>query len=453
MEKQQIVEIIEFSSTCFTLPFLYLVKYYFYKSLLGFKRKVWKFVLSLALLIVAKFFILTISSEILRSIVDTIIWIIIICVLCKGSFLIKLYAVIVENAMLLLINLTFLTFDFRILPIIHKPNMSFNEHMTISFINNIGRDIVSFVILFVFLKKICDFLDLKEKTVSLYQSLYLLIPCFSSYSLALIFYIIQSINIDGRQYYLPYIFPKLYYVLPLLSFALIISIVITAYIFRKMLEGEREKQKNMIMEHQLKHSESIEILYSEIKRIMHDMNNHIACLRNLADVNNIEEVKKYLDNISQTISKLGPRIKTGNPISDAVINEKYNIAEKQGVEFICYFMMPKETILEPMDLCIILSNILDNAIEACMRITDSNISKAIWIKSYIKDIYMVIEVSNTTTDKLSYVKNKVISTKLDKFNHGMGISNVETVVRKYNGIVDIVEEKNKFIVNLMLKIK
>jgi hypothetical protein len=453
MEKQQIAEIIEFSSTYFTLPFLYAVKYYFYKSFLGFRSKAWKFVLSIVLFTVANLFILTTASEILKIIMDGSIWIIIICILCKGSFLIKFYAVIVENAILLLINITFLTFDFSILRITHKLNMSFNEHMIISFINNISRDIISFTILFVFLKKICNLLDLKERTVNLYQGLYLLIPCLSSYSLALVFYIIQSIKIDGRQYYLPFIFPKIYYVLPLLSFALIISIVITAYTFKKMIEGEQEKQKNVLMEQQLKHSKSIETLYNGIRGIMHDMNNHIACLRTLACVNNIEEIKNYLDNISQTINKLDLKIKTGNPISDAVINEKYNIAKKQEIEFVCDFMIPKETLLEPMDLCTILSNTLDNAIEACMRITDSNIFKIIWIKSYIKDMYMIIEVSNTTTNKLSYVKNKIISTKSDKLNHGMGISNIEAVVRKYNGIVDIVEEKNKFIINLMLKIE
>ncbi len=58
-----------------------------------------------------------------------------------------------------------------------------------------------------------------------------------------------------------------------------------------------------------------------------------------------------------------------------MINEKYNIAKTNKIEFICDFLLPKETLLEPVDLCIILSNALDNALEACMRITDSDLQK------------------------------------------------------------------------------
>ncbi len=151
---------------------------------------------------------------------------------------------------------------------------------------------------------------------------------------------------------------------------------------------------------QLTHSNNIEMLYKGIRGITHDMNNHVSCLRNLAATNNIEDIKKYLININETISKLDFKIKTGNSISDAIINEKYNIAKANEIEFICDFLLPKETLLEPVDLCVILSNALDNALEACMRITDSNILKKICIKSCIKNIYLIIEVSNSTTNKI-----------------------------------------------------
>lgn len=114
--------------------------------------------------------------------------------------------------------------------------------------------------------------------------------------------------------------------------------------------------------------------------------------------------------------------------------------------------MPKEISVEPIDLCVILSNSLDNSIEACMRISDYSIPKTIWIKSYIREIYLIIEASNTTIDKLQYAENEIISTKSDSHNHGMGISNIKAAIRKYNGVIDIMEEKNKFILNLMFRI-
>ncbi|MBY6879961.1 ATP-binding protein [Clostridium botulinum] len=441
MEKQQILEISRFLSGYLTTLFLYTIKYYFYKKFLGFKSKVWHFTLCALLVTVIDFYMIKSMSLLSSIIINSIIWLLIICFLCNGNFLMKFYAVILEETALLLINLTFLTFDFTILPTIHNINVSFNKHIIISFMTNIINDLIRYTILFVFLKNICKFLNLKEKSIKLYENLFLLIPCLSIYSLGLIFYIIQPIDIDNRRYYLPYIFPKIYYTLP----------------FKKMLEGQLEEKKNLLMEQQFKlqltHSNNIEMLYKGIRGIIHDMNNHVSCLKNLAATNNIEDIKKYLININETINKLDFKIKTGNSISDAVINEKYNIAKANKIEFICDFLLPKETLLEPVDLCIILSNALDNALEACMRITDSNLPKKICIKSYIKNMYLIIEVSNSATDKIQYAENKIISTKTDKNNHGIGISNIKTVAKKYNGIIDILEEKHKFIINIMLKIK
>lgn len=457
MEKHQIFKITELLSICFTLPLRYMIEYYFYKRFLGFKNKIWKFALFAFLLTVVDFNILHTLPLPLRIFLSNLIWLIIISFLCKGNLLIKSYAVVVQESGLLIIELIFLTFNFKILPLTHNINMSFYEHIIIGFINYITITYVHFVILFIFLKNICNLLNLKEKTLNLYQSLYLLIPCLSIYSLALIFHLIQTITINNKNYYLPNIFGKLYYILPFVCFALLISILIAAYTFKKMLEGEEEHQNNKLMEQQFKlqliHSKNIEKVYTGVRSVMHDMNNHLSCLKNLADADNIDEIKKYLNNIGQTIKKLDFQIKTGNSISDAIINEKYNIAKAEGIEFICDFMIPKESLIQSIDLCIILSNTLDNAIEACMRITDNKIPKTIKINSYIRDMYLIIEVSNTFIDTLHYEENKIVSTKSDKYNHGFGLSNVKSTVKKYNGIVDITVEKSKFIINLMIKIK
>jgi sensor histidine kinase YesM len=244
--------------------------------------------------------------------------------------------------------------------------------------------------------------------------------------------------------------------LPFISVLLLISIPIMAYILKKMLEAQDEKQKNMLMGQQvklqLKHMKNVEKFYLNIKKVIHDINNHISCLRSLADNNNLNEIKEYLHNIGSTVSNLDFKIKTGNPISDAVINEKFNISESENINFICDFMLPPKISIETIDLCIILSNALDNAIEACRNVADTNIQKKISIKSYIRDLYLIIEVSNTTKDKVKYVNNKIVSSKPNAINHGIGISNIEDVAKKYNGILDIIEEKNYFTLSVMLNI-
>ncbi|NMM62146.1 GHKL domain-containing protein [Clostridium sp. P21] len=457
MDKQQIFKSIEFLSQWLSLPFLYAVEYYFYKRFLGFKTRAEKFIICALFFTIISFYISKFQSETLSKIVNNLIWLSIICFLCKGSFTTKLYAVIVENAIQVLISTAFLIVDFKVLPMTHSESMSLNEHMIISSFNIIFSDFTKIILLFIFLKIICNLLNLNGKKINLYEGLCLLIPSLSIYSLATIFYIIQVVKINNKEYYLAYLFPGIYCILPFVSFALMISILITVYIFQKMLQGKEEMQKNMLMQQQFNlqcnHSKNVEGLYKGIRSVMHDMNNHLSCLKILAINNNIEEIKRYIDNIGQTISKLDFKIKTGNPISDAVINQKYNIAKVEGIKFICDFMMPKKTLIEPVDLCVVLSNALDNSIEACKRIVNSDIDKKICIKSYTRNIYLIIEISNTTVDRIQYVQDKISTIKSDKFNHGIGISNIEATVKKYNGIVDIIEEKNKFILNFMLKIK
>lgn len=70
------------------------------------------------------------------------------------------------------------------------------------------------------------------------------------------------------------------------------------------------------------------------RKVIHDMNNHIFCLKGLADSNNIEEIKNYLHNLNETIGKLDFKIKTGNPICDAIINEKFNVSQSEDIETI-----------------------------------------------------------------------------------------------------------------------
>ena len=318
-------------------------------------------------------------------------------------------------------------------------------------------EFIFLAVFFLLLKKICNLINSKGRIINLYKSLYLLFPCLATFSLVLIFYYVQAIHVDGKEYYLFSIFPEIYSFIPLASISLLLSLLVNASIFKKMLEGEEIEQKNLLMEQQFKlqinHNKNIESLYKDIRSIKHDMTNHLLCLKNLSEKGNLEEVSKYLHILGQTVSNLDNQIKTGNTVSDAIINEKYNIAKLEGIEFICDFILPDRLQINPVDLCIILSNALDNAIEACIRIDDKSISKIISITSYFRDLYLIIEVSNSNINKLKYNNYKIVSQKKDKATHGIGMSNIEMVVDKYNGILDIIVEKNKFTLNIMLNVE
>ncbi|CAI3593945.1 GHKL domain-containing protein [Clostridium neonatale] len=146
-----------------------------------------------------------------------------------------------------------------------------------------------------------------------------------------------------------------------------------------MIDSEEEKHKIILMEHQFEcqvnHIKNLEKLYNDTSKIQHDMKNHIICLKSLAFNNNLSELKSYLLKLDDTLKKSALKIKTGNPISDCIITEKLYIASAHNIDFNCNFIIPKNSSIDSFDLCILLGNSLDNAIEACNKITSSTIKK------------------------------------------------------------------------------
>jgi sensor histidine kinase YesM len=456
MNTTQIIDKLGLLSSILANPFYYIIQYHFLKKFLGFKCKSWKFIFMAVTFILLNCLFFEVDSPLIL-IERTLLWFAFLCYLCHGNFILKLYAAILPSTISLLTYITFLELNYNVSSYISNFKISSAKDIFLIFLINLAMEFVTLAIFFVILKKICDFINFKGKIINLYRSLYLLFPCLTTFSLVLIFYYIQAIYVEGKNYYLFTIFPEIYSIVPLVSISLLLSLLVNAYIFKKVLQGDEIEQKNLLMEQQFKlqinHNKNVESLYTDIRSIKHDMTNHLICLKNLSKQGNLEEIINYLHTLGQRLAKLDNTINTGNPVSDAIINEKYNIAKLEGIEFSCNFILPDNFQINPVDLCIILSNALDNAIEACIKIKDKTISRKISITSYLRDLYFIIEISNSTINKIQYNNNIIVSQKEDKNNHGIGISNIEMVVKKYDGILDIMVEKNTFILNLMLKLK
>lgn len=456
MENIKIINTIGYLSYIIALIVRYIIVIYFINRFLDFKYKLWKSIFFIIFLMLFNILIYKMQSP-FSFIINDFFWFIFLCCFCKGNVFLKVYTAITPSSILLLTYITLLSFDFKISHYISALNMKSVIDFTILLIINLIRESISLLPLFIILKKIGSFLNFKEDSISTYEAIYLLIPSLASYSLALIFYFVQAVKINSKNYFLFSIFPKIYTFVPFVSMGLLVSIILNSYIFKKVIDSKELVQKNLLMEQQYKlqinHSNNLESLYRDIRSVRHDMNNHMNCLKSLADNGNIEEIKKYLSTLGQTIDKLNYKIKTGNVVSDAVLNEKFSIAKMVNIDFNCDFLMPSHTIIDSVDLCTILSNSLDNAIEACMAINDKNIRKYINITAYLREPYLIIEVTNSSNGKIKYENNKISSTKYDKLNHGIGILNMEKAAKKYNGIFDIIQEKNIVTTNIMLKIR
>lgn len=194
----------------------------------------------------------------------------------------------------------------------------------------------------------------------------------------------------------------------------------------------------------------------------HDIKNHISALKGIC--NNvkkegerevIEKIDKYLDNIGTNYSILKNEVNTGNVMMDAILNMKMNYACSKGIMVDSEIRIPKDWQYENMDMVIILGNLLDNGIEACMQLPlESN--KKIFIELRYDKGNLLVLLENTYNGGLDGIigttveKRFIKTTKKDKQKHGIGMKNIAAVVNKYNGVMRWKAENKVFQTEILL---
>lgn len=195
---------------------------------------------------------------------------------------------------------------------------------------------------------------------------------------------------------------------------------------------------------QVGYYEKIEEGNKEIRAIKHDMKNHLISMQGLLHSNQLQDLDNYIDDIRTTISKKALLIKTGNTIVDAILNEKNAVAHEKGIAMDIKVGVQEKMGIELIDLCIILSNSIDNAIEACERIEEVD-KKKISIKCSYRSGYFFYEITNPMKEEtISGIKSRLLTIKKDKKNHGFGVGNIKQSVKKYGGEVKTSAENFEF---------
>lgn len=180
--------------------------------------------------------------------------------------------------------------------------------------------------------------------------------------------------------------------------------------------------KNQMLEKSMSETEQTFMLW---KKSMHDYKHNIANLMSLANNNDIEGIKQYLQSENKLLSKKLFYYKTGNDTVDTILNIKQRTAEDKGIAFIINAKIPDNCIVKSAHFASILGNLLDNAIEASID------EEAPFVEVKIKPVksYLMIVVSNKCTKSNIELK----TTKSDKQLHGIGINSVKQTVKEYKG--------------------
>ena len=228
--------------------------------------------------------------------------------------------------------------------------------------------------------------------------------------------------------------------------------ITVVYSYQEIKRQEEEAMQNALVSKQMEelseHVHSMEKVYSDIRGIRHDVNNHIMILGNLLEQSENDKAIEYLNEWQDGFPVPEINAKTGNPVTDIVISEKMREAEDAGVEFISHFHYPESAKVESIDIGIILSNALSNAIRAASISDNSKIEVSAWTNN---NAYL-IQVKNTYAGKLVYDSqtNLPVTTKSDTKRHGFGILNMRRITEKYYGTIKLEQDNDIVILTAML---
>ncbi|MGL4913581.1 MAG: ATP-binding protein [Romboutsia sp.] len=241
----------------------------------------------------------------------------------------------------------------------------------------------------------------------------------------------------------------------MLPWIMIICNILLILIVKKIIKDAKIKADNEIIkekiEMQYKYYLGLQESQEKVKRLYHDINNHMICMKSI--YKNKEIADEYINSVNEEIKDFNNRPDTGNVILDIVLNEKKSICDRKNISLYCDINFSKCDFIEMIDVCSIFSNILDNAIEASDKINDSEIEKSINIRGAIVKRHFIIKCENNKINKIKINKDKVVTSKRDKYLHGIGLESVKKSLEKYNGNLEIEDLENKFIVKLYIPIQ
>ena len=200
------------------------------------------------------------------------------------------------------------------------------------------------------------------------------------------------------------------------------------------------------VEQQVEHYKKINKLTDDLREFRHDYKNHMICLQSLLNNKQYDEALSYVKSITNQEILDSNRFFSGNQIADAILTDKNELAQKNNCKIIFDGSVSDE--ISVSNLCTILSNALDNSIEACSKI-DSDETQIIDVKCVASELIQIIRISNPNLDN-----NAVTETsKADRKNHGFGLSNIRRTVERMDGQMIISSQYPTFVLEIEFKVK
>ena len=195
------------------------------------------------------------------------------------------------------------------------------------------------------------------------------------------------------------------------------------------------------------HYREVENMYRQIRGWRHDYRSHIQMMKVLAANGDMDALKVYLDELDTDLNTVDTVVKTGNPMADAILNSKISLARSRNIPTQVDAHIPVKLKMSELDLCCIIGNLFDNAMEASMALPEEK--RMIRVYMDMKGTQLYISFTNfTAAKKLSKVGKGFKTSKGE--GHGFGLVRVDDIVSRYDGYLSRNSEDGAFTTEILI---
>ena len=195
------------------------------------------------------------------------------------------------------------------------------------------------------------------------------------------------------------------------------------------------------------HYREVENMYRQIRGWRHDYRNHIQMMKVLAANGDMDALKAYLDELDTDLNTVDTVVKTGNPMADAILNSKISLARSRNIPTQVDAHIPVKLKMSELDLCCIIGNLFDNAMEASMALPEEN--RLIRVYMDMKGTQLYISFTNFTAAKKLNKVGKGFKTSKGE-GHGFGLVRMDDIVSRYDGYLSRNSEDGAFTTEILI---
>ena len=214
------------------------------------------------------------------------------------------------------------------------------------------------------------------------------------------------------------------------------------------LSGKMDKQIASYQQELMEtHYHEVDNMYRQIRGWRHDYRNHIQTMKAYAASGNWEAIRRYLDLLDDDLTAVDTVIRTGNSMTDAILNSKISLARSKNIQVEADAYIPVKLKLSEIDLCCIIGNLFDNAIEASMNLPEAQ--RVIRVYMDMKGTQLYISFTNFTAGKKIKKEGKRFRSTKGK-GRGFGLARMDAIVERLNGYISRNSEDGAFTTEILL---